>query len=294
MLCRARHQRPLLHPSVLAALLLLLGVGCAPATGEMAGAAATDGEQWISLFNGHDLSGWDIKMASYPVGENFRDTWRVEDGMIRVVYDDYESFDDAYGHMYYRQPYSHYKLRFEYRFTGDQTPGGASWNVRNSGVMLHAQRAASNELGQDFPVSVELQLLGGLGTGERETGNVCTPGTAIVMGDTINYNHCVNSTSRTYDGDGWVHAEAVVLGGEAMHFLIEGDTVLSFRQPQIGGDFSAVGLSDGSTDEGTGAISLEEWEARAGEILTEGYIALQAESHPIDFRNIELLDLSKR
>ncbi len=250
-------------------------------------------EAWIPLFNGKDLDGWEIKMAGRPVGENFRNTWRVEDGMIRVSYADYDSFDNAYGHMYYKQPYSRYKLRFEYRFTGDQTPGGAAWNVRNSGVMLHSQSAESNELGQNFPVSVEMQLLGGLGNGARATGNVCTPGTAVMMGDTVNYNHCVNSTSKTYDGDGWIQAEAIVLGGEAMHFLIEGDTVLSFQQPQVGGDFSAAGMSPDGAGDGEGVISAAEWKRRDGEILREGYIALQAESHPIDFRNIELLDLGK-
>ncbi|WP_232826408.1 DUF1080 domain-containing protein [Lewinella sp. IMCC34183] len=259
-------------------------------------AAATDTgtqeEAWVPLFNGRDLSGWDIKMAGRPLNDNFRNTWRVEDSMLRVSYADYEAFDDAYGHLYYQQPYSRYKLRFEYRFTGDQTPGGASWNVRNSGVMLHSQSAASNEMGQDFPVSVELQLLGGLGTGERTTGNVCTPGTAVMMGDTINFNHCINAASETYDGDGWIRAEAIVLGGEAMHFLIEGDTVLSFQHPQIGGDFGAVGLSADGAGNGEGVYSLQDWQKREGEILTEGYIALQAESHPIDFRNVELLDLS--
>ncbi len=274
-------------------LLLLPACGAQDVPEE---AAATDTgtqeEAWVPLFNGRDLSGWDIKMAGRPLNDNFRNTWRVEDSMLRVSYADYEAFDDAYGHLYYQQPYSRYKLRFEYRFTGDQTPGGASWNVRNSGVMLHSQSAASNEMGQDFPVSVELQLLGGLGTGERTTGNVCTPGTAVMMGDTINFNHCINAASETYDGDGWIRAEAIVLGGEAMHFLIEGDTVLSFQHPQIGGDFGAVGLSADGAGNGEGVYSLQDWQKREGEILTEGYIALQAESHPIDFRNVELLDLS--
>ncbi|MBB4077958.1 hypothetical protein GGR28_000559 [Lewinella aquimaris] len=250
-------------------------------------------EDWIPLFNGTDLTGWDIKIAGRPLNDNFRNTFRVEDDMIRISYDDYESFDDAYGHLYYRQPYSHYKLKFEYRFTGEQTPGGAEWNVRNSGVMLHSQSAASNDYGQTFPVSVELQLLGGLGKGPRTTGNVCTPGTAVVMGDTIDYRHCISSSSRTYNGDGWVKAEAVVLGGEAMHFLIEGDTVLSFKQPQIGGGFTRRSGSQDHWEQAGFTDSWQNWVKREGEILTEGYIALQAESHPIDFRNIKLLDLSK-
>ena len=212
--------------------------------------------------------------------------------MIRIQYDNYETFDDAFGHMYYQTPYSHYKIAFDYRFTGEQLAGGASWNVRNSGIMLHSQSAASNEIGQGFPVSIELQLLGGLSDGkERTTGNACTPGTAVVMGDTINYNHCINSSSKTYHGDQWVHAEAIVLGGEAMHFLIEGDTVLSFEKPQIGGGFISEALEGKDWDQFKIIKDKANWIARDGEVLTEGYIALQAESHPIDFKHIELLDL---
>lgn len=249
-----------------------------------------DQEEWIDLFNGVDLTGWDIKIAGHEVNDNYKNTVLVQDSMIRISYDEYDTFDEKYGHIYYQEPFSYYKIRFDYRFVGEQTEGGAVWNIRNSGLMFHSQSAASNEWGQHFPVSIELQLLGGLGEGERTTGNVCTPGTAVVMGDTINYQHCINSTSQTYHGDQWVSSEAIVLGGEQMIFLIEGDTVLQFDKPQLtkgfiyaqqGGDWSAFGFEE----------DIEGWEQRAGEILTEGYIALQAESHPIDFRNIRLLNL---
>lgn len=279
----------LIYPWVLP--LLCLAIGCQSATAPPSNSTQ---EGWQPLFNGRDLTGWDIKMAGRPLNDNFRNTFRVEDSMLRISYDDYANFDGAYGHLYYQQPYGHYKLRFDYRFVGDQVPGGESWNVRNSGVMLHSQSAASNDPAQTFPVSIELQLLGGLGDGPRTTGNVCTPGTAVVMGDTVNYQHCVNSTSATYDGDRWVSAEAVVLGSEAMHFLIEGDTVLSFTQPQIGGGF-IYRSADGADWKQAGftPATQQAWMQRQGELLTEGYIALQAESHPIDFRNIRLLDLSK-
>lgn len=158
-------------------------------------------EEWISLFNGTDLSGWEIKIAGVPLDENYKETFVVGDSMIRVRYNKYEEFSDYYGHMYYNKPFSYYKLSFDYRFVGEQLKGGASWNVRNSGIMLHSQSAESNDFGQHFPVSIELQLLGGLNQGERTTANVCTPGTAVVTGDTVNYNHCINSTSKTYNGD---------------------------------------------------------------------------------------------
>lgn len=248
-------------------------------------------EDWIALFNGKDLTGWNIKMAGFDLNENYKETFVVEDSMIRIKYDNYEMFDDAYGHLYYKTPYAYYKLAFDYRFLGEQTPGGAIWNVRNSGVMLHSQSAQSNDIGQGFPVSIELQLLGGLGEEERTTGNVCTPGTAVVMGDTINYEHCINSTSETYHGDQWVHAEAIVLGDKAMYFLIEGDTVLHFEQPQIGGGFISTDYEGKDWDLFKIVEGKTSWLAKEGEILAKGYIALQAESHPIDFKHIELLDL---
>jgi len=250
-----------------------------------------DKEEWISLFNGGDLSGWDIKISGYEINENFNETFVVEDSMIRIKYDNYVEFNDTFGHMYYQTPYSYYKLKFDYRFTGEQLKGGASWNVRNSGIMLHSQSVLSNELGQGFPVSIELQLLGGLNEGERTTANVCTPGTAVELGDTVNYNHCINSVSKTYYGDQWVHAEAIVKGGEYMTFIVEGDTVLTFQKPQVGGGFISDQYEGQDWDMFGIFLDKEEWIAKAGTILTEGYIALQAESHPIDFKNIELLDL---
>ncbi len=248
-------------------------------------------EQWISLFNGKDLSGWDIKIADHPLHENYLETFVVEDSMIRIKYDKYEAFNDAFGHMYYEQPYSYYKLKFDYRFTGEQLKGGATWNVRNSGIMLHSQSAESNEYGQGFPVSVELQLLGGLNEGERTTGNVCTPGTAVVMDDTVNYNHCINSISKTFHGDQWVHSEAIVMGGEYMTFLIEGDTVLHFEKPQVGGGFISKDHEGKDWDQFKIINDKDKWISKDGTILSEGYISLQAESHPIDFKNIELLNL---
>jgi len=241
-----------------------------------------DQQEWKPLFNGKDLSGWDIKIAGFPLNENHKNTFRFEDGMVRISYDEYQKFDDRYGHMYYKQPFSHYILRFEYRFKGKQTPGGAAWNVRNSGVMFHSQSAKSLTLNQDFPVSLEFQTLGGLGTEERHTGNLCTPGTIVHMNGQLNPNHCIESNSKTYHGDRWVKGEIIVLGDSLITHLIEGDTVLTYQKPQIGEVYWAEGKEDAYT---------KEWKSKNGMPLKEGYIALQAESHPIDFRNVELLNL---
>jgi len=241
-----------------------------------------DKQEWKPLFNGKDLSGWDIKIAGHQLNDNYKNTFRYEDGMMRIVYDEYQNFDNKYGHMYYQEPYSHYILRFEYRFTRNQTPGGATWNVRNSGIMYHSQSAQSLTLNQDFPVSLEFQTLGGLGTGERHTGNLCTPGTIVHTNGQLNHNHCLDSNSKTYNGDGWVKAEIIVLGDSIIKHIIEGDTVFTYTKPQIGEASWAQGKEDAYT---------KEWKSKNGMALKEGYIALQAESHPIDFRNVEILNL---
>ena len=164
-------------------------------------------EIWQPLFNGKDLLDWEIKFANHDLNFNLNNTFRVEDSMIRISYDDYNTFDDSYAHIYYNKPFSYYKLRFYYRFLGDQVSGGETWNIRNSGIMLHSQSARSNDFGQFFPVSIEIQLLGGLGKEMRTTGNLCTPGTAVEIDGKINYRHCIKSTSATYHGDQWVKGE---------------------------------------------------------------------------------------
>ncbi len=260
---------------------------CVLLAGLSAQAQNPDKEEWESLFNGKDLSGWDIKIAGHDLNDNYKNTFRVEDGIIRLSYDEYEQFDGKFGHMYYNKPYSYYKLKFQYRFVGNQIKGGAAWNVRNSGIMLHSQSAASNSKGQDFPVSLELQLLGGLGTGERHTGNLCTPGTEVFIDGKLNTNHCIDSKSKTYDGDQWVSAEALVFGDSLIHHIIENEIVLTYTKPRIGGGF----VSPQYNWEQAHIENGEEWEKKKGRPLREGYIALQAESHPIDFRNIEVLNL---
>jgi len=252
--------------------------------------SSADTEVWESLFNGKNLDGWTIKIANRPLQENYLNTFRVEDQMLRVVYDDYENFDDKYGHLYFEQPFSYYKLRFDYRFVGEQTPGGEDWNVRNSGVMFHSQSAASNAFEQHFPVSVEIQLLGGLGQGNRTTANICTPGTAVVLKDTVDFRHCISSSSKTYHGDQWVRVEAVVLGNEYVAHIVEQDTVIVYKNPQIGGALISKDQNGEDWDR-MGVTNKDQWIAADGKQLSEGYIALQAESHPIDFKNIELLNL---
>jgi hypothetical protein len=233
-------------------------------------------EDWIRLFNGKDLTGWTIKIAGHPVNENFNNTFRVEDGVLKASYDQYNHFDGEYGHLFYKDKFSYYKIRLEYRFIGNQTAGGADWAFRNSGIMLHGQTPESMTLDQSFPPSIEFQLLGGSGDGERPTGNLCTPGTNVVMKDSLFTPHCINSRSKTYNGDQWVTAEAIVLGDSLITHLIGGDTVLSYTKPQL--DERDAGYPAMLTHFGS-------------KMLKEGTISLQGESHPVEFRNVELLEL---
>ena len=256
---------------ILLPLLVAMLTGCnSPDKG-----TAAD-EQWLQLFNGENLDGWDIKIAGYEMNENFGNTFRVEDGLLKVRYDAYESFSNQFGHIFYKEKYSHYKLRVEYRFVGEQAPGGQGWAFKNSGVMYHSQSAASMLVDQSFPVSLEGQFLGGHAEGERPTMNLCTPGTHVHIDGELVTEHCISSTSKTIRGEEWVMAEFVVRGDSIIHHLVDGDTVLTFTGPVIGGGHKPEGfhMPDGTP-------------------LKEGFISLQSESHPIDFRKVEILDLTR-
>lgn len=263
--------------------LILIGWGCRNRPDTAADTTAADtasapavAEGWIQLFNGRDLNDWQVKITGYPLGENFGNTFRVEDGLLKVRYDGYDAFNERFGHIFHNRKFSHYLLSMEYRFVGEQAPGGPGWAIRNSGAMLHGQDPATMGLNQDFPISIEVQLLGGGGQGKRSTANLCTPGTHVVRDGKLFTAHCVNSSSQTYHGDQWVRVDVLVLGDTRMTHIVEGDTVLSYTQPQIGG---------GNVIHHDPAVKQD------GKLLQEGSISLQSESHPIDFRRVELFDL---
>ncbi len=241
--------------------------------------AAANAEEWITLFNGKDLTGWTPKIAKHALGENYGNTFRVEDGLLKVRYDKYQSFDGQFGHLFWKSPYSYYKLRVEYRFVGDQAPGHpGSWAFRNSGAMLHSPDPRTMPRDQTFPISIEAQFLGGKGDGtSRPTANMCSPGTEVVYEGTIYPEHCLNSKSKTFDGDQWVQAELVVHGAGTIAHYVNGEKVLEYSMPQFGG--GVVDNYDTTTKPD-------------GKLIERGYISLQSESHPIDFRKVELLDLA--
>jgi len=212
-------------------LVLLVG-GCTVAPEK-----ETNAENWIQLFNGNDLSGWTPKFVGYEAGENYKNTFRVQDGILKVSYSEYDSFNYEFGHLFTDQSFSNYRLRAQYRFVSEPIKNAPDWAFRNNGFMLHSQSAASMLVDQNFPVSLEAQPLGGRNDGERSTMNLCTPGTNVIMGDSLTTEHCISSSSKTYRGDQWVTVEMIVFGDSVLHHLVEGDTVLTYYSPTIGGDY---------------------------------------------------------
>ena len=263
----------------LAALIVLSGCASRGARAPSSG-GDPEAREWIQLFNGRDLSGWTPKFAGHELGVNLNDTFRAEEGLLKVRYDRWTGFNGEFGHLFHERPYSHYIIAVEYRFVGEQVAGAGSrnaWAIRNNGIMVHSQSPQSMGRDQDFPISLEVQLLGGLGTGKRTTANLCTPGTHVVIDGTLVRAHCINSTSATFDGDQWVRVEAMVLGDSIVKHIVNGDTVMTYAKPQMGG---------GNANNALPGV-LEE-----GKLLRSGYITLQAETAPIDFRKVELLNLS--
>lgn len=235
-----------------------------------------DDEEWVSLFNGENLDGWIPKIRRHEAGDNFGNTFRVKDGVMQVGYEAYDEFGETFGHIFYKEPFSHYRLRLEYRFIGEQCKGGPGWAIRNSGIMVHGESPETMAVDQDFPVSIEVQLLGGNGTDDRATANLCTPGTNVEMDGELVRRHCTNSKSETYHGEQWVTCEVEVRGSDVIRHLINGEEVMSYQKPQL--------------DDRDGHAK-ELAEKNGGLLLEKGTISLQSESHPCEFRNIEILVL---
>lgn len=237
--------------------------------------ASADEGKWTSLFNGKNLDGWTPKIRGCEAGENFQNTFRVENGVIKVDYSDYKDWDTRFGHLFYKSKVSNYRLRLEYRFTGNQLKGGPGWAFRNSGVMIHSESPEQMEIEQLFPTSLEVQLLGGTGKGERTTGNLCTPGTHVDYDGKLDTRHCISANSKTFNGDQWVKLEIEVHNNRLIRHLINGREVISYAKPQLGGDAHADALAAAAGDK----------------MLSEGYFCLQSESHPVEFRKIEIREI---
>ena len=281
VLCRSQRPAIRLRRVGSIALLTWFAAGCSAGAAQSASRAPSrdpDAREWIELFDGKTLRGWTPKIAKHDVGDNYANTFRVVDGTIQARYDGYGGkYDAQFGHLYYDRPFSYYLVSAEYRFVGDLYPGAPSYTLRNSGIMVHSQDPRTMPRDQNFPISIEDQLLGGLSDGKaRTTGNMCSPGTAVEFNGKFDPRHCINSNSKTYDGDQWVRAEALVLGDSIVKHIINGDTVLTYTRPRI-----MAGVVTG----------FDPAQLQEGKPSGSGFIALQAEGHPVDFRNVRLLNL---
>ena len=257
-----------MRPYIFISLISILSVYC-----------DNENEQWTSLFDGESLSGWEMKIAGYELNNNYRNTFSVKDGVIRVSYSDYDSFDEKFGHLFYTEKkFKNYHLKMDYRFYGEHANQlqneNEAWNYKNSGVMLHSEDPSKMFLDQEFPVSIEAQFLGGSGERDRPTLNMCSPGTEVDINGSQALKHCISSNSKTYHNEDWVSVELIVYSDSIVHHVIDRDTVMTYSNIKIGGGY----LSDNFTD-------------RIGDPLEEGYISLQSEGHPIEFKNIRIREL---
>jgi hypothetical protein len=234
---------------------------------------------WQTLFNGKNMDGWVAKFYHHELGDNYANTFRVVDGKIQVNYDDYTEFNNRYGHLFYKTPFSSFHLKFEYRFTDQWMKDAPSYTYRNSGVMFHSQDPKTILKEQDWPISVEYQILAGAGDGKaRPTGNMCSPGTEVYFKGEKSPQHCINSSSKTYEWNEWVSGEIIVYGDSLVIHIVNGEKVLEYTKPQIGGK-----VANGFDPE----IKID------GKPLTEGYIGLQAEGQGIEFREIKIRKLDR-
>lgn len=257
------------HMKILAVLFSALLLGCSISQKEQA-------DEYTPLFNGKDLEGWTPKISGFKAGENFNNTFRVEDGLLKVSYAEYDSFKGEFGHLFYTEKFSNYRLRIEYRFVESNLSGAPEWAFSNSGVMFHSQSAESMGIDQDFPVSLEAQFLGSVTENRRTNMNLCTPGTHVYLSDTLTTQHCINSTSKPNLLGEWITIELIVYNDSLIHHLVEGDTVLTYTKPTIGGEYLP-----------------ENYSLPEGTPLKEGYISLQSESHPLEFRKVEVMKLKR-
>lgn len=235
-------------------------------------------QEWEPLFNGEDLSNWEVKFTGFALGDNYRNTFRVENGVLRVAYDEWPNFNGEFGHLFTKQSYSHYRLRVEYRFVGNQVNEGPGWAYRNNGIMLHSQSASSMGLDQEFPASIEAQMLGGNGSDARPNGNVCTPGTHIEINGELVTRHCTNSESATFHGDDWVRMDIEVRGADQVRHFLNGEEVFVYGGIQLDPE----------------SVEAKPLIAKGAPLrLDAGHIAIQAETAPIEFRRIDLLKLPR-
>ena len=228
---------------------------------------------WTSIFNGKDLNGWTMKINGYPLGENFGNTFRVEDGILSIRYDAYgDDFNDRFGALHYDLKLSNYRLKIEYRFVGETAPGAPEWGYRDSGIQFYGQSPKSIKLNQRFPICLEYNLHGGNGKDERPVGQICANGMFVEINGTKNTSYCTPpKIKRTFHGDQWATLEIDVKDGQISHF-VNGEEIIRYSNPTFNPNHEIA----------------KTFIANGDVLVKDGYISLQSNSHPIDFRKIDI------
>jgi hypothetical protein len=234
---------------------------------------------WRPLFDGKTLNGWTPKIRGFPFGENYKDTFRVRDGAIVVSYDGYDAFGERFGHLFYKTPFKAYRFRMEYRFLEAHPSDTPAWAIANSGVMIFSQDPKSMAVADSFPVSVEAQILGPAPGQERFNGNICSPGTNVVMDGKLITTHCINSKTPAGPNGVWATFEIEAHPGGEVVQKVNGVETIRYSQVQL-------------DPTGNMANSKPLVEAAGGKLMMDGgWICLQSEGNPIEFRKIEILEL---
>jgi hypothetical protein len=262
---------------LLCAIIAAFACGCA------ATVATTEHQQparkWQPLFDGRTLNGWTPKVVGYPAGEDPLQTFRVKDGVIYVSYDKYGGkMDGRWAHLFYKEPFKAFHLSLDYRFVGEEMLPLRPTPV-NSGVMFDSQSPESMALGQGYPIAVEGQLLGAYPAGPpRFNGSFCTMGTKI-FGQDKDLGHCVASSVAPASMGTWVHYELEVTADGHASESIDGKSTVSVDRVELDPSFTRFPIKN-LIEAANGRLQLN-----------GGYIALQSEGHPIEFRNIRIMPL---
>lgn len=231
-------------------------------------------KKWVSLFNGKNLEGWTSKIAGYSPGENFGNTFRVENGILSIRYNAYDSFRNRFGALYFNKKFTNYRLKVEYRFVGDLTPGAPTWGYRDGRIQYHCQSPASMGIDQPFPLCLEYNLHGGNGKDERPNGEICANGIYVSVNGRRNDSYCTTPfVQRTFHGDQWVTAEIEVHDGKVTHY-VNGEEILHYEDPRYD----------------TANALVKKLGITTADLVKDGYISLQSNSHPMDFRKIEIME----
>lgn len=229
-------------------------------------ATSTDG--WVNLFNGKDLTGWVPLIHKSKVGENYMDTFRADsvNKVIRIAYDKYpnQSFDGRIGNLYYNKRLTNYRVRVTYRFIEPQAKNPVSWGRNNSALMIFAVDPYTITGDPQLPPMIELQLLGSPSAGGTTSPNYCDLGGMSMQQHSA---RCGNNGSgkAPNPANQWTTVEAEV--------HVTGVTKV-FQLPDT-----------------TNPAQTMSGPRYMNQAVTGGFVALQSESQPIEFKDILLKEL---